>query len=384
MALLAPCQVARAVNNMWIGPNLGNWNVSANWSVGVAPDRRFNEAAVIDNFTTAVLSAPASSDGVDVNVAGLKLGLATGSFGGLRITNGGNLPNVASVIGNPMETGAIAIGVAGHGDLVVLGGGAISGASLSLAGAAGSSMTLGDASGLAATVAVSGAADLLRTTTLIGPNVNFGAAGTLTFTSASTLIADIRHPTIHSPLKASGAAALSGTFKPMFTGVTPAPGNAWNIIDAASITGAFTLDASAAPALPAGQAYQLSQADGGANGKLLRLSVVEMTFLPADFDEDLDVDGDDLARWRTNFGAAGSATHMQGDANADGDVDGADYLVWQQQFHGNPAAARAAAQIPEPTTQLAAAACLASLAPATSRPKRRCRRPAAAAPARVG
>jgi hypothetical protein len=69
-------------------------------------------------------------------------------------------------------------------------------------------------------------------------------------------------------------------------------------------------------------------------------------FLEADFDEDLDVDGADLARWRTNFGAG--TTHMQGDADGDGDADGADFLVWQRQLGGVPAVPVAGA-VPEPT-----------------------------------
>jgi hypothetical protein len=55
--------------------------------------------------------------------------------------------------------------------------------------------------------------------------------------------------------------------------------------------------------------------------------------LPADFDEDGDVDADDLVRWTTGFEVAG-ATHMQGDADGDGIVDGWDFLAWQQQLGG--------------------------------------------------
>jgi hypothetical protein len=72
------------------------------------------------------------------------------------------------------------------------------------------------------------------------------------------------------------------------------------------------------------------------------------TFLASDFDEDLDVDGDDLVHWRTNFGTG--TTHLQG--NADGavgdlDVDGYDFLVWQRQL-GSAVTVAATASIPEP------------------------------------
>jgi hypothetical protein len=73
--------------------------------------------------------------------------------------------------------------------------------------------------------------------------------------------------------------------------------------------------------------------------------------LPADFDEDGDVDGDDLSRWQMGYGATGAATHMQGDADADLDVDGADFLIWQRQF-GSGSASLVALAVPEPTTAL--------------------------------
>lgn len=66
----------------------------------------------------------------------------------------------------------------------------------------------------------------------------------------------------------------------------------------------------------------------------------------ADFDENGDVDGNDLTRWRNNFGTG--TTHMQGDADADGDTDGADFLAWQRQLNAPTSAAVASAAVPEP------------------------------------
>jgi hypothetical protein len=83
----------------------------------------------------------------------------------------------------------------------------------------------------------------------------------------------------------------------------------------------------------------------GSSNLVLQEFAVDFVELPvanADFDEDSDVDGNDLARWRTDF--ALGATHMQGDANADADVDGADFLVWQRQL-GRVTVATA---VPEP------------------------------------
>ncbi|QEG33752.1 hypothetical protein [Bythopirellula goksoeyrii] len=70
--------------------------------------------------------------------------------------------------------------------------------------------------------------------------------------------------------------------------------------------------------------------------------------LAGDFEEDGDVDGDDLTRWQANYSTG--STHMQGDADDDQDVDGRDFLIWQRQYTGplpTPVAV-----VPEPTTYL--------------------------------
>jgi T5SS/PEP-CTERM-associated repeat protein len=70
----------------------------------------------------------------------------------------------------------------------------------------------------------------------------------------------------------------------------------------------------------------------------------------ADFDEDGDVDGADLARWKANFGLSSGALHTQGDATGDHDVDGADLLVWQRQLGSGIVSTIAAdATVPEPS-----------------------------------
>jgi hypothetical protein len=66
----------------------------------------------------------------------------------------------------------------------------------------------------------------------------------------------------------------------------------------------------------------------------------------ADFDEDGDVDSDDLLDWQTNYSMTG-ADHEDGDANDDGIVNGRDFLIWQRQYTG-PGPLAAATAVPEP------------------------------------
>ena len=77
------------------------------------------------------------------------------------------------------------------------------------------------------------------------------------------------------------------------------------------------------------------------------LKVTSATFLAADFDQDGDVDGADLVKWKAGFGANGGATHMQGDADGDGAVGGGDFLIWQRQL-GSAASTAASTAVPEP------------------------------------
>ena len=280
---LGSCPVAQAIDVTWIGPDGGNWNTPANWSNTFGPAADFNEAAVIGAASPAALSAtvvlnqqtmsdlPPLSP---VNVAGVRLGTAAGSAGGVRVEGGGILPVIAAT----GEAGAIAVGVnaTGTGTLTVLGNGMVSAVSLSSGGAGDSSISLSDT----ASVALTGAANLQRTTTVVGPSVNFSAGGNLTLGGSHTLVADIRNATNHSSLKSTGTANVSGVLKPMFMGVTPAAGNTWPLIDATTINGNFSsIDTSMAPALAAGLAYQATVVNGGMNGRLLQLGIEEVLTL---------------------------------------------------------------------------------------------------------
>jgi hypothetical protein len=94
---------------------------------------------------------------------------------------------------------------------------------------------------------------------------------------------------------------------------------------------------------------------------------------PGDFDDDGNVDGDDLADWQAGFGMTAGAQHADGDADADEDVDGNDFLIWQR----NVGSAIPATPVPEPAAVLLQLAAALALAPFRRgrRLRRRCRLP---------
>ncbi len=96
-----------------------------------------------------------------------------------------------------------------------------------------------------------------------------------------------------------------------------------------------------------------------------KISVQRLT---ADFDDDGDVDGDDLAIWRPAFGVDATA-----DADGDGDSDGDDFLAWQRQLGLGitPPVAAAASSIPEPAGGALAALGAATIVASRRRTRRR-------------
>jgi hypothetical protein len=120
-----------------------------------------------------------------------------------------------------------------------------------------------------------------------------------------------------------------------------------------SSTGPYTLNlAIGSPATPGAYPIIVMYAGDGERGTessfTLRITPV---LAAADFDEDGDVDGADLARWETGFGTTGTATHMQGDADHDLDADGADFVIWQRQL-GGAGSLVSASVVPEPATAM--------------------------------
>lgn len=69
------------------------------------------------------------------------------------------------------------------------------------------------------------------------------------------------------------------------------------------------------------------------------VSVPLVAGIPADFDQDGDVDGADILLWQRNLGMSHGATQSHGSADADGDVDLGDLSLWRQEFGATASAA---------------------------------------------
>ncbi|MBA4107808.1 MAG: hypothetical protein C0485_18900 [Pirellula sp.] len=185
------------------------------------------------------------------------------------------------------------------------------------------------------TLAPSGALPSIPTGLVSGSNYKF--------TNTSQLLMDIGGASPgfgYDVIFSTGEFIADGTFTVnLISGFNPTLGQSFDLLDFTTLTGTF--DTLNLPTLTPGLVWNASQLYTQG-----RLSIAT-GFLEADFEEDGDVDGADLTRWRNNY--ATGTTHMQGDANADGAVNGADFLIWQRQF-GLTTSLPATMAIPEPAT----------------------------------
>jgi len=177
------------------------------------------------------------------------------------------------------------------------------------------------------------------------------SVGSIALAASSTLVMEVggvAPGSGYDQILATGALDFDGVLKvSLVNGFNPAAGQSFNLFDWASVSGAF--DSIVLPSLDEGLFWNTSQLYTAGN-------LFVTGELPADFDQDQDVDGDDLTRWQTNFGSFTGATHSQGDADGDQDVDGQDFLVWQQQFGSDVGATESLTSVPEPATDLLAGA----------------------------
>ena len=167
------------------------------------------------------------------------------------------------------------------------------------------------------------------------------AAGTMEFE-----IGGLTQGTQYDFLQVGGNALLDGQLQlKLAGGFIPNDSQTFVVFSCNILTGVFD---------NAGNGQRVAALDGsgsflvhyGPGSLFAQNQIVLSSFqLGADFDEDGDVDGDDLTRWNTGFGVTGTATHTQGDADGDQDVDGADFLAWQRQL-GSSSPMAAATGIP--------------------------------------
>lgn len=95
----------------------------------------------------------------------------------------------------------------------------------------------------------------------------------------------------------------------------------------------------------------------GEEANKLTIYKIQSVLIRGDFDNDLDVDSDDLVEWQNDYGVDGDS-----DADGDGDSDGRDFLIWQQNVgFGLEEDLVATVAVPEPTSCLLACAVLGSL-----------------------
>jgi hypothetical protein len=132
----------------------------------------------------------------------------------------------------------------------------------------------------------------------------------------------------------AGDATLGGQLTvSLIDGFTPSIGQTFAILTADDVDGTFATEV--LPSVP-----------GLILDVIYNPTSVVLTVSPAftaDFDEDGDVDGEDLVQWQGDFGA-----NDLSDADDDGDSDGADFLAWQRQLGSGVLAAPVIHAVPEP------------------------------------
>ena len=126
----------------------------------------------------------------------------------------------------------------------------------------------------------------------------------------------------YDQLASTGVVELGGTLDVLFpeqNGYIPTVGDQFDIITSLdnAISGTFSVEN--LPSIGGGRALTWAPIDYSDPGRV-RLEIATVNFFAADFDEDGDVDRDDLSKWESDFGGPGS------DADGDGDSDGADFF----------------------------------------------------------
>jgi hypothetical protein len=327
---------------LW-GGGSGSWATNASWIPNIAP-----------NVTTG--NAPIAVFGSRITSPQTVVTGATQTVNGLRFDNANKY-----AISGPGAVALKANTVGGTVDPTI---NVVSGAhelqtqvsildNTTITVAAGAQLDFNNAVALGGkTLATGGAVNLNYGVTGGGSITNTGVLGTAGTTpivanlaSTGTLAFDLGLAN-RDFFNITGNATLSGlvdiTLEPNFV-----PTGSYTLL---TVSG--TLNAAGLALVPS-DAAQFSL---GVTGKSLVLTVGGSTAIPGDFNGNGAVDGADLAKWKTDFGAGAGS-----DANGDGRSDGADFLIWQRNF-GQSSAVTASAAVPEPASvAIAAIACVGGI-----------------------
>ena len=161
---------------------------------------------------------------------------------------------------------------------------------------------------------------------LVSPGASSGTLtvdGDYTQSASGELLIELASASSYDQLLVDGNVRLAGTLTVnLIDGFVPTNGQSFTIITD-NVAGTFATEM--LPSVP-GLIFDV----------IYNPQSVVLTVSPAftaDFDEDGDVDGDDLDQWEGDFGV-----NALSDADDDGDSDGGDFLVWQRQVGFGPSA----------------------------------------------
>ena len=327
----------------------GLLNINSQVTVTVGDELKiWDDGAVFLNDETATLSVGALTRAAGGQFNFLRGNLVlTGS--GLDINPAGLFGNSVSIF--PSQTlSTTGGGMVNDGDLNVIG------TTVSFTGGPSANNVGAEVNAINATLTFDGDltnnGDLnLINTTVNGSLINGGAGALamigsnsfgddLQFGPQDNLYVDISgsNPGDYDTLTVGGEASLDGSLNVSFaSGFDPSGGDTFEILTAVGgVQDTFTTEN--LPTLTGDLQWFV-------NYNAMSLALV--TTWAADFNEDGNVNGDDLVDWEAGFGSS-TATHMTGDANKDAAANGFDFLAWQTQS-GNSGIAVAAA-VPEPST----------------------------------
>ena len=174
---------------------------------------------------------------------------------------------------------------------------------------------------------------------LVSPGTSPGALnidGNYTQTANGKVLIELASASSYDQLLVTGEATLAGTLQvSLLGGFTPSPGQSFTLLTSDDVDGTFATEL--LPSVP-GRIFDV----------VYNPTSVVLTVSPAftaDFDEDGDVDADDLAQWQGDFGV-----NALSDADNDGDSDGDDFLQWQRQLGSPGGAVVSSVAIPEPAS----------------------------------